>query len=1100
MSDRFHPISISQLWTLINNEYQREGKILGIDQSMFYRPGKNARFRTKLFGHHLASPLGVAAGPHSQMAQNIVAAWLMGSRYIELKTIQTLDELGVSKPCIDMQDEGYNCEWSQELKIQESFNEYLNAWIIIHMLHHRLGFEGEIDTIFNMSVGYNMEGILKDNVQWFLTRMLDANEELEARIAEIEPLFPEIKDINIPSSISDNITLSTMHGCPANEIEEIAHYLLEEHKLHTFVKLNPTLLGATRLREILNNKLKFITTVPDEAFEHDLKYSDAINIIAALQKVADKQGLTFGLKLTNTLESLNEKNVFEAENDMMYMSGRALHPISINVAAKLQKEFDGKLKLSFSGGIDAFNVADTLACGFKTITVSSDLLKPGGYTRMKQYFTNLADDFSKVNANNISEFILNKSNGDSEEQSTFRQLQKYAEQTVHSTHYQRNYLRLPTIKTPKPLDVFDCISAPCEATCPAHQGIPSYMYFTAKGDFESAYQVIAQTNAFPNATGMVCDHVCQTRCTRINYDETLAIRDIKRFVVEWHNEHNGSNAFTPGKSNGKKVAIVGAGPTGLSAAYFLRENGFDVEVFEAKEKPGGMVSGAIPKFRISDETVWKDAHEIEKMGVKINYGHKVTKTDFDQFQKAYHATILAIGAQGVPALNIPGIDADGVFESLEFLEKIRNGESVNVGHKVAVIGGGNTAMDIARTAFRMTPDDGKVTIVYRRTIDEMPAVFQEIVDAMKEGVEFMELASPVEVLADELGIVKGLKCIKMELGEPDESGRRRPVPVDGSEFNIQADTVIPSIGQKVTVDFTDPQLLKTRQDDFETQLDNVYIGGDARLGAASLIKGVADGRKIAEIITTKSGLEFTLGNHKPAEREKNPVSELMTKKAVRVPAVHPAELSLDDRKNFNIVEQTFTEEEAKQEASRCLLCDEVCNICTTVCPNFANVYYKTEKETIQLQKVVITKGKQQVVNDRAFEIKQGIQILNIDNFCNECGNCNTFCPTSGAPYKTKPKIFLTRDSFDLSTYGYFLEETAEGSKLIGKKEGEVSSLLTKNDVYVFETTKGRVVLNRTDFSIKKVELNKTVNAGIIELQEAATMRVIMQGLSKYSFA
>ncbi|RLD91001.1 MAG: putative selenate reductase subunit YgfK [Bacteroidetes bacterium] len=1100
MSDRFHPISISQLWMLINNEYQREGKILGIDRSMFYKPENNDRFRTALFGHHLASPLGVAAGPHSQMAQNIIASWLMGSRYIELKTIQTLDELDVSKPCIDMQDEGYNCEWSQELKIKESFDEYLNAWIIIHLLHHKLGFKGEVDTIFNMSVGYNMEGILKDNVQWFLTKMRDAKTELEARIAEIEPLFPEIKNTNIPSCISDNITLSTMHGCPANEIEEIAHYLLEEHKLHTFVKLNPTLLGPDHLREILNKKLKFKTIVPDEAFAHDLKYPDAINIITALQKVADEQGLTFGLKLTNTLESLNEKNVFGAENDMMYMSGRALHPISINVAAKLQKEFGGKLKLSFSGGIDAFNVADTLACGFKTITVCSDLLKPGGYTRMKQYFTNLTEDFNKVNANNIPEFILNKSNGDNPVQAAYRQLQEYAEQTVYSSHYQRNYLRIPSIKTPKPLDVFDCISAPCEATCPAHQGIPSYMYFTAKGDFESAFKVITQTNAFPNATGMVCDHVCQTKCTRINYDETLAIRDIKRFVVEWHNEHIESNATTAVKSNGKKVAIAGAGPTGLSAAYFLRKNGFDVEVFEAKEKPGGMVSGAIPRFRISDDTVWKDAREIEKMGAKITYGHKVTKAEFIRFQKEYHATILAIGAQAVPELDIPGIDAQGVYESLEFLEKTRKGEFVNVGSYVAVIGGGNTAMDIARTAFRMTPDNGKVTIVYRRTIDEIPAVFQEIVDAMKEGVEFMELASPVEILTDDLGKVRGLKCIKMQLGKPDESGRRRPVPIDGSEFEMAADTVIPSIGQKVTVDFTDLKLLKTGQDGFETQIEHVYIGGDARLGASSLINGVADGRKIAEIITTKSGQKFTLGNDMPAEREKKPVRELMKKKALRVPGIHPAELSLDDRKNFNIVEQTFTEEEAKQEASRCLLCDEVCNICTTVCPNFANVYYKTAKETIELQKVIITNGKQQVVHDKTFEIKQDIQILNIDNFCNECGNCNTFCPTDGAPYKTKPKIFLTRDSFNVSTYGYYREKTAEGTKLIGKKEGEESSLLTKDDVYVYETKLGKVVLNRTDFSIIEVKLNKEVNEGALELHEAATMRVIMQGLSKYSFA
>ena len=1099
MSDRFHPISVSQLWQMLYAELQREGKILGIDRSLFYHPGKHPEFHTSLFNHKLASPLGVAAGPHTQMAQNIIAAWLMGSRYIELKTIQTLDELEISKPCIDMQDEGYNCEWSQELKIKESFHEYLNAWIIIHLLHHVLGFEGEVDTIFNMSVGYNMEGILQDNVQWFLKHMRYAQQELDEKIAELEPLFPEIKNINIPSTISDNITLSTMHGCPADEIEDIARYLLKEHRLHTFVKLNPTLLGPERLREILNEKLQFKTTVPDEAFNHDLKYQDALKIISSLQQLSQDLNLTFGLKLTNTLESLNEKEVFSPDNSMMYMSGRALHPISVNVAAKLQKDFKGKLNLSFSGGIDAFNVSDALACGFKTITVCSDLLKPGGYTRMAQYFTQLSEAFNRLGAKNIEEYILAKAKGENKDKAAFRFLTEYAENTIHSPHYQRNYVKAPTIKTEVPLDVFDCINAPCETTCPAHQGIPSYMYFTAKGDFSSAYKVIAETNAFPNATGMVCDHVCQTRCTRINYDEPLAIRDIKRFVVEWHNQHKENGTATTFTENGKKVAIVGAGPTGLSAAYFLRKNGFAVEVFEAKEKPGGMVSGAIPKFRISDDSVWKDAGEIEKMGVTIHYKHKVTTEEFDRFQKTFDATVLAIGAQGVPGLNIPGIDARGVYASLDFLEKVREGKTMEMGQRVVVIGGGNTAMDIARTAFRMIPENGKVTIVYRRTIEEMPAVYQEILDAMEEGVAFVELAAPVEIITDGTGKVTGIKCTRMKPGAPDESGRRRPIPIPGSEFDLPADTVIPSIGQKITVDFTDARLLKTAPDSFETQIPNVYIGGDARLGASSLINGVADGRKIAEQITRKAGLPFSLGGEEPAKREEKSITELMLKKATRIPGTHPEELPLENRKNFTIVSKTFTEEQAKQEASRCLLCDEVCNVCTTVCPNFANVYYTTQKETLTLQNIVISEGKYELAPGSTFEIKQGIQILNIDNFCNECGNCNTFCPTAGAPYKTKPKVFLTKASFEEANYGYYLERIGDYQRLTGKKEREVTSLLIKDDSYIFENNLGKVILNRADFSVREVIPKTDHSSGTILLEEAARMHVILQGMEKLSF-
>jgi putative selenate reductase len=260
----------------------------------------------------LETPIGVAAGPQTQLAQNIISAWLCGARYIELKTIQTLDELTISKPCIDMQDEGYNCEWSQELKIKESYEEYLKAWILIHLLKHKFNWDNSegLGVIFNMSVGYNLEGILKDNVQWFFNKMSDCSYEKEQMIKSLSKFYPEIQKINIPNQISNNITLSTMHGCPPDEIEKIASYLICDKKLHTTVKLNPTLLGAKELRTILNEKLGFKTTVPDIAFEHDLKYPDAIKIIRNLQNDAQKTGVQFSIKLTNTLESVNHKNIF----------------------------------------------------------------------------------------------------------------------------------------------------------------------------------------------------------------------------------------------------------------------------------------------------------------------------------------------------------------------------------------------------------------------------------------------------------------------------------------------------------------------------------------------------------------------------------------------------------------------------------------------------------------------------------------------------------------------------------------------------------------------------------------------------------------------
>ena len=252
MSDKFSPSPLIKLTQIALNQYYRQRSIFGIPRELFYKPSPKDPFRLSRFGKLLENPLGVAAGPHTQLAQNIVAAWLCGARYIELKTVQTLDDLDISKPCIDMQDEGYNCEWSQELKIRQSFDQYLDAWILIHILKHLIHGDDftEPGTIFNMSVGYNLEGIKKENVQWFLNKMRDASDEIRERSEHLKFMYPEISEININPCISDNVTLSTMHGCPPDEIEKIGLYLIKEKKLHTTIKLNPTLLGKEQVNTL----------------------------------------------------------------------------------------------------------------------------------------------------------------------------------------------------------------------------------------------------------------------------------------------------------------------------------------------------------------------------------------------------------------------------------------------------------------------------------------------------------------------------------------------------------------------------------------------------------------------------------------------------------------------------------------------------------------------------------------------------------------------------------------------------------------------------------------------------------------------------------
>ena len=473
MTDKFNIIPLTDLLQIILNQINYSDFVLSVPKSLFFYPSDKKHLQIERYGQLLETPIGVAAGPHTQMAQNIVAAWLTGARYIELKTIQTLDELEISKPCIDMQDEGYNCEWSQELKIRQSFDQYLNAWIIIHILKHKLGMDtSQRGFIFNMSVGYDFAGIQNENVQWFFKKMQDANIELQQKLKAIKHIYPAVKELNIETCLSDNITLSTMHGCLPEEIEQIGEYLLSEKKLHTAIKLNPTLLGKEQLLKIIDNS-GFETQVPDIAFEHDLKYPDALNIIKKLQQTAAENKREFGLKLTNTLESLNNKNVFPEKEKMMYASGKVLHPISVNVARKLQNDFNGNLDISFSAGIDAANVQDVVSCGMYPVTVCSDILKPGGYGKLYQYLENI----QKIPTAKNGKENLNK-------------LRIYADKVLEDKRYKKPAFKDPSIKTTRKLDTFDCIHAPCVDTCPTNQGIPDYMYYTAQGDFEKAFEVM----------------------------------------------------------------------------------------------------------------------------------------------------------------------------------------------------------------------------------------------------------------------------------------------------------------------------------------------------------------------------------------------------------------------------------------------------------------------------------------------------------------------------------------------------------------------------------------------------------------------------------
>jgi putative selenate reductase len=1075
-------------------EEEKTGQIFGIHKDLFFTPHEDDVFRMERYGQVMETPLGVAAGPHTQLSQNIISAWLSGARYIELKTVQTLDELDVTRPCIDMSDEGYNCEWSQELKLDQSFSEYLNAWILLHVLKDKFKWS-DPDTrgfIFNMSVGYNLEGILNTNVQLFLDRMENCQSEKESRIREISKIYPGVVDLDIPDRICDSITISTMHGCPPDEIEKIAQYFIRERKLHTTIKLNPTLLGQEKVRHILNDRLGYDVEVPDLAFEHDLKYDAGVSLIETLLRDAASEGVSFNLKLTNTLETTNIDQNLPDNEKMVYMSGRALHPISINLAQKLQSDFDGRLDISFSAGVDCFNISDILACNISPVTICSDILKPGGYGRISQYLEEIKRSFEQVDTRSIHEFIVAQATGKGGvEPDGYENLERYADAVIEDKMYLKSTFPFVNIKTDRDLTSFDCIEAPCVTTCPANQDVPLYMYYTASGEYEKAWETILDTNPFPRVQGMVCDHPCQTKCTRMNYESPLLIREIKRFVAQ---QHAGGTDAEPAPANGKTVAILGAGPSGLSCAHYLALSGFTVDVYESKNIPGGMAADGIPLFRLDQESLEKDIEAILSLGVRIHYGEGIDSEKFQHLRKSYDYVYIAVGAQKGINLGIPGEEAAGVMDQLNFLSLARRGTPPELGEKVVIIGGGSSAIDAARTAKRLVGRGGDVSIIYRRTLREMPAEHEEVQTAIEEGVNLFELAAP-ECLLVENGKVTTNVCFRMELGEKDESGRRRPIRIDGSEFHIEADSVISAIGQKVDLDFYPDEGLEINPETLETSLPNVFAGGDAVRGASSLIHAIADGKRAAEAIKKKETGKGDAPVPK-ADRDVEPDVEptvLQVKQAKRLFSPKLPDLDSAVELGFDLITETLDEKTAQEEAARCLQCDILCNICTTVCPNRANIAYSIDPIIVAHQQVMPSKTGPRIEDIGLLKFNQTHQIINLGDFCNECGNCSTFCPTNGDPSRIKPTFFLTNDSFSNADTGYMLD----GGVLHFKNKEGNESISLKNNCMIYETPATRVKLNRKTFTIEEVEyISNDVES--IELKHAVQMGVMLINLRSYA--
>lgn len=963
MSEKMVPLSIRELLGRMTKEYGKNHIAFGVhegfkisryddwlkkysgsfDEEKLKRLDSKNKYLT-IFGEKLEVPLGPAAGPHTQMAQNIISAYIGGARFFELKTVQIMDgeELAkcIARPCIKADDEGYNCEWSTELTVEQAYEEYVKAWCVLKVISVAFGLGSPDGFIFNMSVGYDLEGIKSQKIDRFIEGLKDASArpiftETKNVLKEYYPQYAELID-GISPQICRSVTLSTLHGCPPDEIERIAAYLITEKGLNTFVKCNPTILGYEDARAILDRAGFDYVAFDDHHFKEDLQWSDAVPMIRRLTALADSKGLEFGVKLSNTFP-VDVKHG-ELPSEEMYMSGRSLFHLTIEMARRFSEEFGGKLRISYSGGASNTVIRSIFEAGIWPITVATTLLKPGGYSRLTPMaYTLRTSDYKPFGGTDTKRIAM------------------LAQWALTHENFLKPLKPQPSRKNNETVPLFDCYMAPCKGGCPIGQDIPEYVRLVELEKHKEALKVIIQKNPMPFTTGLICSHRCMSRCTRNFYNFLpIEIRDIKYIAAcEGYDELIGE--IKKPASAGRKVAVIGAGAAGLSAAYFLSRAGIQADVYEKSAKAGGIVRSVIPDFRIAGYFVKKDIALIEKMGANILLN--TPAPSFSELRAAgYEAVVCGVGAYKKRDPRIKG----SVINVLDFLRDFKESRAV-LGKTVAVVGGGNTAMDAARAAKRV-PGVEKVTIVYRRTKKYMPADEEEYKEASKEGVEFAELLAPAEHKDGEL------ICTVMRLGEPDQSGRRSPVPTEET-VRIPADSVIAAIGEAVDNDLFIKNGITPDEKGrvpFLTETDGlkVYNIGDSLRGPCTVVECIADAQKAADdIIGEKHIMDI------PLEAYPTPAQAIENKRACDPVMLTPT-------------------------VSACLSCSTVCENCVSVCPNRANSV------------VPMPDGRR--------------EILHIDRLCNECGNCRSFCPYDSAPYLDKLTLFEDRESFDNSAQKGFL--------------------------------------------------------------------------------
>ncbi|MEN8239933.1 MAG: FAD-dependent oxidoreductase, partial [Actinomycetota bacterium] len=652
--------------------------------------------------------------------------------------------------------------------------------------------------------------------------------------------------------------------------------------------------------------------------------------------------------------------------------------------------------------------------------------------------------------------------------------------------------------TPRKLGLFDCIEAPCVDECPVSQDVPAYMRAVREGRFDDAVDITRADNPVPSILGRVCDHLCENTCVRTHLDQPLAIRDMKRFIMShetWPRvpEHTGAVDAN--------VAIIGAGPAGIAAAQELGRAGITVTIFEGHPYAGGMVGGAIPEYRLPQHEIDKDMAILEELGVEIRYNQKAGRDFFlaDLHEQGFDKIFVAVGAQLPKYLGVDGEDAQGVLDALSFLRSVREGDPIGVGPRVGVIGAGDTAMDCVRSAWRVGATD--VSLIYRRSKDQMPADPEEIHACIEEGINIVEMTSPRSLHVEDDKLL-GLIASKTEYkGDRDSSGRKIPHDVPESEFEIPLDTLILAISQHSLLDFfgddapelTSRGYIAVDADSLESSIAGVYAGGDvADDGPSSIVKAAADGKAAAAAII--AAVKGDIAIAEPDMPQTDDLAALIQRRARREYRVPAKFTPLTVRNNFNETMLMYTPEEAQKEAGRCVDCDTICSLCVGVCPNMALMTYKSDDFSMVLPSYSVDGGALVESGRSMFSVDQAYQIAVLTDFCNECGNCVTACPTSGKPFEDKPRLYLNREEFDAQPSNAFMvSKDGEATVVSARFDGATHRMSINGAVEYSSPTISASFDDR--FDLLSVSPGDAATQGAeVSLEPAATMYAVWRGL------